>query len=419
MNITLLTYGSRGDVQPFVALGVRLQGAGHRVRLAAPERFADFVASYGLDFAPLIGDPAELSRSLVDEGGGNFIKLAQVIRDYAMPRAVTIFQQMEEACADADAIVYSFLLAIPAHYIARRRNIPDYFVHLQPIMTPTVDFPPMLFPQMPVLTGRFNRVWHTLFNQIFWQSNRFSYQMVRRQHPELPPRLTWPLARNNRHRPHILYAISPHILPFPPDWDGNVHLTGYWYLENAGWTPPEGLQAFIDAAERDGERPIYVGFGSMVTESKQHIVDVVRQALTLAGKRAVWVSGWGDLTRDDLPSTVYTLDSVPHDWLFPRVSAIVHHGGAGTAAAAFRAGVPGVILPFFGDQFFWAERGAALGVNPPPIISKQLTAEVLAQAIHMASGYAPMAERAAALGAQIRAEDGIGEAVRIITGSRV
>jgi UDP:flavonoid glycosyltransferase YjiC (YdhE family) len=210
----------------------------------------------------------------------------------------------------------------------------------------------------------------------------------------------------------VLYGFSPAVIAKPPDWGPRIHVTGYWFLDAAAaWRPPADLVAFLD----EDPPPVYVGFGSMVNREPEATTALVLEALRQAQVRAVLVSGWGGLSPGDLPPTVYMLEAIPHAWLFPRVAAVVHHGGAGTTAAGLRAGVPSLIVPFFGDQFFWGARVAALGVGPPPIPRKELTVARLAQALQEVRGDEAMRRRAAMLGATIRSEDGVARAVEVIS----
>ena len=163
-----------------------------------------------------------------------------------------------------------------------------------------------------------------------------------------------------------------------------------------------------------GSPPVYVGFGSMSNRKPEETADLVLQALARTQQRAIILSGWSGLHKADLPGSVFMLDSIPFSWLFPRVAAIVHHGGAGTTAAGLRAGVPSVVIPFFGDQPFWGQRIAELGVGPAPIPRRKLTVERLAQAIQKAVTDQAMRQRAANLGSKIQAEDGIARAVAVV-----
>jgi sterol 3beta-glucosyltransferase len=208
-----------------------------------------------------------------------------------------------------------------------------------------------------------------------------------------------------------LYCYSPHVVSVPADWDDSAHVTGYWILdEKRDWQPSPDLTAFLEA----GAPPVYVGFGSMVAEDPQKMTRTVIEALQQSGQRGIIATGWGGLRDADLPPTIFKLQEAPHDWLFPRMAAVVHHGGAGTVAAGLRAGKPTVICPFIADQPFWGNRIRDLGVGPAPISQKKLTVDNLAAAIHTVATDTGMRDRAAILGEKLCAEDGVGNAVKII-----
>jgi sterol 3beta-glucosyltransferase len=209
----------------------------------------------------------------------------------------------------------------------------------------------------------------------------------------------------------ILCAFSPTIVPPPHDWPASTVVTGGWFLPApANWQPPAALSDFLQA----GPPPVYIGFGSMADRNAEATTRLVLEAVQLAGLRAVLASGWGGLQASQAAQMVYMLEQAPHDWLFPRMAGVVHHGGAGTTAAGLRAGVAGLAVPHFGDQFFWGRRIAALGAGPPPLPRRKLTAPALAGRLRQLVATPAYASRAAALGQAIRAEDGLGEAVRII-----
>ncbi len=201
------------------------------------------------------------------------------------------------------------------------------------------------------------------------------------------------------------------MIPRPADWPDSLHVTGYWFLDPpAGWEPPRDLLDFLDS----GLRPVYVGFGSMLSKKPEETADVVLKALERSGQRGVLSSGWGGLRKNNLPPSVYMVGSIPHGWLFPRMAAVVHHGGAGTTGAGLSAGVSSILTPFFGDQPFWGRKVHELGVGPRPIPRRKLTAEGLAQAIRTAVSDPTILKNAADLGERIRAEDGIARAVAVI-----
>jgi UDP:flavonoid glycosyltransferase YjiC (YdhE family) len=209
----------------------------------------------------------------------------------------------------------------------------------------------------------------------------------------------------------MISAYSPSIISHPADWPRSVHVTGTFYLDTgAGWQPPPELVAFLEA----GDPPVYIGFGSMAGRDPEGLARLSLEALTQSGQRGLLLTGWGGLRAEWVPDDVFVLDAAPHSWLFPRMAAAVHHGGAGTTAETLRAGVPTVIVPFILDQFFWGARVKALGVGPDPIPRTKMTADRLAQAIRAAVTDPEMRRRARACGEAVRAQDGVGEAVQIV-----
>jgi sterol 3beta-glucosyltransferase len=208
-----------------------------------------------------------------------------------------------------------------------------------------------------------------------------------------------------------LYAYSEAVVPRPADWDKSSVVTGYWFLDApANWQPDPRLVRFL----QEGSTPVYIGFGSMFMGGGKQKTELALQALRLAGQRGILATGWGGLTADGSSRDVFVLDSIPHDWLFPKVAAIVHHGGAGTTGAALRAGKPQIICQFVGDQFFWGRRVADLNAAPSPIPQIKLTAERLADAIKHATTNSNLQQRASSIGETIQAENGIECAVKHI-----
>ena len=208
-----------------------------------------------------------------------------------------------------------------------------------------------------------------------------------------------------------LYGYSPHVLPKPPDWADHLHVTGYWFLDAQPiWQPLVELVRFLES----GPPPVYIGFGSMSDKDPEHRTRTVLRALELTGQRGILSTGWGAVARLPTSANILYVDDVPHSWLFPRMAAVVHHGGAGTTAAGLRAGVPSIITPFLLDQYAWADRVVKIGIGLRPADSKRLTVEKLAQAIHTAVADSALRTRAAAFGETIQAENGVAQAVEII-----
>ena len=416
MQITIFAFGSRGDVQPYIPLGMALQQAGYEVTLLAGDEFEAFVTGYGLRFYPLgfrvreTISESEAARAMLEGKRGLIVGIREVIR--TLPPAVDqMLDSTWQACQHADAIIFS-TLGLSAYHAAERLQAPCFWALTMPAFSRTRAFPSPLFPLLPVESHAFNWVTH-LAAEMAWQQLTGRAFNTWRRSLELPAmRLSrWPYARLNGVPLPRLYHFSPAVLPKPPDWDDHTHITGYWFLDDEpGWEPSSELLGFL----KSGPPPIYVGFGSMADRRAEETTGIVLRALRLSGQRGLLLTGWAGIGQTDLPDTVFKLDSAPHNWLFPRMAAVVHHGGAGTVAAGLRAGIPSIIVPFAGDQPFWAQQVEKLKVGPKPIPRRLLTAERLAEAIHLAVIDTEVRHRAALLGERIRAEDGVGQAVAII-----
>jgi sterol 3beta-glucosyltransferase len=414
LRITILTIGSRGDVQPYIALGLGLQRAGHEVTLATHEPFASFVQRYGLRFRAIAGNPREAMEGEIGQAWLKTRDPVSFIRDFrrlVSPLMERGLQDTWEVCRGSEAIVFSSL-GIGAYHVAERLQVPAFMAALQP-QGPTRAFPSPMVPPGTRLGGWYNYATHAVFDLLYTLAFRDKVNAWRADTLGLAP---WPIEPSyrvlRRHGVPVLFGISPLVVPPPPDWPPSYHVTGYWFLDTASgaWQPPHSLVEFIGA----GPPPVYVGFGSMATRNADRLTTVAVQALRATGQRGVLLSGWAGLGRSCPAGDILVVDDVPHDWLFPRMTAVVHHGGAGTTAAGLRAGVPGIITPVFGDQPFWGHRVASLGVGPQPVPQRELSAERLAAAIRAATSDGEMRARAADLGRRIRAEDGVTRAVEII-----
>jgi sterol 3beta-glucosyltransferase len=414
MRIAIIAMGSRGDIQPYVALGKGLKAVGHRVRLITHENFEELVSAHGLEFCPVKGnvqafmeDPE--NRKLLESG--NFLAINARAAKASQRAAVDWAEGGLVACQNMELLVAGVGGLFLSLALAEKLKLPLLQAYIFPF-TPTKAFPAILFPQsIAKLGGVVNRLSHHLFRQIMWQAARTSDGLARLQVLDLPIAPFWG-SYNSAHfqRYPILYGLSPSVITKPSDWQ-NTHITGYWFLDEApDWTPPAALLEFL----QKGSPPVFIGFGSMVSRNPEETAELVLQAIALTGQRAILQSGWSGLSKRDLPDPVFMVDSIPHSWLFPRVAAVVHHGGAGTTAAGLRAGIPTIVIPFFGDQPFWGRRVAELGVGTAPIPRKQLTAQRLAEAIHQTVSNRAMRQRAADLGAKIQAEDGVANAVAIV-----
>jgi sterol 3beta-glucosyltransferase len=408
MNITILTYGSRGDVQPFLSLSLELMANGHSVKLAAPSRFREFVEGYGIQFVPLAGEPEDLSR-ILNDAGYNFVKMIQGMMNHTMEIAADVLRQTKEACTDADLIIHTFLHAVGAHTLAREKNIPDIHIQTFPMFTPTGDYPNVTLPDLKFRA--LNRLTHVISKKITWWTSSFGFQQVRRR-AGLPKRkLYFPFDDGPLRPPTpILCAWSPSILPPSSDWTDNVKVTGYYFMDNdETYQPSIELQKFLDS----GSPPVCISFGSMVNRDANRINDIVRDALKKTNNRGIVLSGWSALEKQESDDLIY-LNEVPHDWLLPRCKMIVHHGGAGTTSAGLRAGIPDVVVPFTADQPFWGKRVHVIGAGPKPIPVNELSVTNLTYAIAEAED-TMLRERVQILGQSIRSENGVQYAARLIT----
>ncbi len=404
MRISIHTFGTRGDFQPYLALALGLRARGHDVQLAAPRQFADTAEEHRVCFAPLpgelldlIGTPegkAALTRSKGFGAGLGLLKHARpLMRDLldADWKAVRAFAP--------DLLIYHpKSLAVP--HISERIGAPCMLASPLPGFTPTSAFPTPILPFSNL--GPLNKVSHELAAKS--ASVLFSGLLREfRASLDLPP------ARRQRSPAATLYAYSPRVVPRPADWGSDILVSGYWFLDAPSWAPDPDLAAFLTA----GEPPIYIGFGSMPGRDPQQLTQLCVEALARCGKRGVLATGGGALAHTASTPLVRAIAEAPHHQLFSYVGATIHHGGAGTTGAALRAGKPTTACPFFGDQPFWARRIAQLGVGPPALDRKHLTPDRLGSAI-MAMDDPDMKARASSLGAAIRTEDGIASAVNFI-----
>ncbi len=411
MKITIATVGSRGDVQPYIALGRGLQNAGHQVQIATDSTFQSFITTSGLGFAEVKADPRRALQEDIRQIGSNPLRLLRWIDSQFTPLARQYFIDMHNACKDSEAVLVS-VLAFAAMHVSQALQIPFLATYLYPV-TPTREFPSMVASAMPnwlPFKGQFNWLSFRLYNLAFFRMILPVVNKMRQEILDLPA-VPWSYYSNLEISDvPIIYGYSGHVIPKPKDWGDHQHVTGYWFLDDPGWQPPEKLIRFLE----NGSPPIYIGFGSMVDVEAQQVSQQVLEALQRTGQRAVLHSGWSNLGSGEISQQVYKISDAPHSWLFPRMAAIVHHGGAGTTAAALRCGVPAVIVPYFGDQPFWARWVYQLGASSKPIPRKKLSAEKLAAAIMEAIQNPAIQESSRQLSESICREQGVTQAVQWI-----
>lgn len=414
MKITVIAAGSRGDIQPCIALSRGLQQAGYQICLTAPENFAGFIEAHEVGFRPLRGDVQKIMASstgqkFMETGGANPIKSVRAMRKMIGSVFMKMAQDAYSACQDAEAIICQGVFSPLGQSIAEALNVPIINIEPTPLL-PTRSFPAPSWPIQRDWGGLHNHSSGIFMLQVIWQwyshlVNEFRGQLG------LSTYTFADFYRTLRSVP-MLGAYSPGIIPHPPDWPNSVHITGYLFLDTPlDWQPSPELNAFLEA----GDPPVYIGFGSMAGRSPEQFSRLILDALAQSGQRGLLLTGWGGLYAETVPENVFVIDSVPHRWLFPRMAAVVHHGGAGTTAEGLRAGVPTIILPFVFDQPFWGARVKALGLGPNPIPQKNLTTDRLANAIRIAVADPNIKQNAVACGEVMRVENGIDNAIKIIT----
>jgi UDP:flavonoid glycosyltransferase YjiC (YdhE family) len=315
-------------------------------------------------------------------------------------------RQTLEACEGVDVVAGGVGGMIMGMSVAEKLGVPFVEAHLQPIGAPTDAYPGVLATWVPSWLGGWGRrLGHRLTEMALWMPFSGAMKTVRRDLLGLSGR---PTAADGQ---PVLYAFSKHVVPVPPSAERERHVTGYWSLPaSSNWQPDETLTQFL---AKPGP-VVSIGFGSMASRDPAALTELVRRAVTRVGARAVLLSGWGGLSDVPADGELHCASALPHDWLFSRVAAIVHHGGAGTTGAALRAGTPSIVVPFTMDQPFWGSRVAALGAGPDPIPRSRLTEDRLARALERALTDEAMRARAAELGARIREEDGVGAAVAVL-----
>ncbi|MBL8155339.1 MAG: glycosyltransferase family 1 protein [Anaerolineae bacterium] len=409
MRLTLLALGSRGDVQPYVALGRGLADAGYRVRLATFESFGDMVRQQGIDFHPVPGDAEALVRAASSQnmlGTRNPLKsMRAIMNSYGRMADDYIAAFSAEALRDSDAILNQLPGGLFGIDLAEKLGVPYLTLSVIPLV-PTREFPsPLLAARSfgPIL----NRQSYFWSGQLLWAFFR-SKIAVFRQKLGLGPPSRW---FKELDAP-VINGFSRQVVPPPVDWGAHVHTTGYWTLAEPDGSPPDDLRAFVEA----GSPPVFIGFGSMVAPDAAALTRILLDGVERSGQRAIIARGWAKLGGARLPENSFLLEEyVPYGWLFPRMAAIIHHGGSGTTGLALRSGVPSMVVSFGADQPFWGNRIQAVGAGIAPIPVKQLTTEKLAASIRQLTTDDRLRQGAQIIGQRLAAERGIPTAVEVIS----
>ena len=392
MKLLLLSYGTEGDTRPLAALGHALVGAGHSVELLAEASSLALPRALGLPCTALAGD---IRAAIAGDGSPRDINRS--VATLAVQHTGDWMRQALDAGRDCDAVVVSGLTAFVGLSVAEALRVPVVGAMLIPI-SGTREFPSPFLPFTP--PRAFNHASHWIFSRLTWLLFRGATNRARREAGLPPRRRIW-----DDHP--MLYAISPALVPRPADWHDNAHVCGQWIPPVPGWTPEPALRAFLEA----GEPPVYVGFGSMGGFDRERLTDAVVAAVD--GRRALFNGGWSAIDPARLPANFHPVGNVPHDWLLPRCALAIHHGGSGTTHSACRAGIPSVVVPFAGDQFFWGARLRAAGIMREALRGRSVTGTQLRAAVAFA-GSAEATANAARIGERMRGEDGCATGVALV-----
>lgn len=420
LRFTCLTIGSRGDVQPYIALCKGLIAEGHQAKIATHAEFKDWVEGHGIEFGMVEGDPAELMQLCI-ENGTFTVTFLQKASSTMRTWLDGLLASSWVACQGTDVLIES-PSAMAGIHIAEKLRIP-YFRAFGMPWTRTRTYPHAFLTPERKLGGTFNVSTYGFFEMIFWQGTARQINNWRKSMLGLP---STSLDKMKPNKVPFLYNFSPEVVPPPMDFSDWIRVTGYWFLDEGGknWTPPAELVAFINKAREDGKKIVYIGFGSIILDNPAKFTREIIDAVLKADVRCILSKGWSDrldashdsteakesgrkgksakgstTTEVPLPPEIFPIKSAPHDWLFNQIDAAAHHGGSGTTGASLRAGIPTIIRPFFGDQFFFGGRVEDLGVG---ILLRRWGAKSFARALWEATNSERMIVKARVLGERIR-----------------
>lgn len=403
--ITILCSGSRGDIQPYIALAVELKKQGRKVRIAAGQSFHDFISNYGIEHYSLLVDyqSVQIDPKLLEAARSSTNPLKMLFTFNKMKKyARMMVDEMYEACIGSELIIYHPGCTI-GYFASIQMQIPSVMASPFPMLK-TEEVASVISYGRGKLSKAMS---YKLLQEMLWMASKTGVaEFWKEKFGHLPKPFACPFEQVDSLHPSIV-SCSNYVFPRPGDWSMHVFQHGYWFLPEEPYTPSKELADFL----AEGEKPIYFGFGSVFSDKESaFFISTIKKALADTGKRGI-LSGMGH--PENLPPAMLAIDSVPHNWLFPKCSAVCHHGGAGTAAAGFAAGIPSIIVPFSNDQFAWAHRSFDLGVGSAPVYKKQFNAEKLKEAI-MYTQSGQIVDNAKKLGKCISTENGAGDCAAVI-----
>jgi sterol 3beta-glucosyltransferase len=406
MRLLLASSGSEGDIRPFYALGRKLVAAGHDVTLAAADRWEARATELGIPFVAVERWKDDEVRAIFERvlRERNPMKQLAIVLDGIADDQRLAVPRLKELAKDTDVVVYPPLF-VAAAAAARAVGTRHVSVQLAPVHTAAGYGP----------TGA---DWGALLNRFSWSIAKALLRRATDARLNTIVRAAgldeWRdiMLESASSTLLDLVAVSPHFMPKDPAWGEHVVVTGYWFLDEPAATPDPRLEAFV----AEGEAPVVVGFGSMMGFDAKKTMEIIFEAARGLERRVVVQSGWAELRANDVPKNVHVAPFVPHAWLFSRAACVVHHGGAGTTAAALRAGVPQTIVWYLGDQPAWGTRVAQRGVGLPMRSHHDLDARWLRATIERMTADGELKARARVMGEAIAKEDGLGRAVSALGG---
>lgn len=413
MKLLFLAFGSRGDVQPLVPLCIALRDAGYTVQLAAGSNFKGWVESKGIEFVDVGVDIEALMNSdtgkeWIENSSSSSLQEAKNMKRIFDDHTPVMGDEILRISPETDVLISNLPTFGIAHTVAEMMGKKHIRIMLAPL-TPSSNADATMVPTVPRRKNPLNRLSGYIGIYFTYWMNKDAINAFRQKVGQKK----WgfgDFARAWNQMP-VLYGVSPLLIPPDPKWNEDTVVTGFWFDKiDEGWQPPAPLADFLQKYPAS----VYIGFGSMSTKNPEATMKIMVDALRQSGQAGIIYSGWAGLRANELPDNILLIDGAPHDWLFPRMAAVVHHGGAGTTAAALRAGVPATIVSHMADQPYWGRRVYELGVGAKPIPRHELSTERLAAAITEMVSSPEMKAKAAALGERIRQEKGVENGVKAI-----
>ncbi len=408
-RIAISTIGTLGDVLPYIALSVELKKHGFDVVLGASVDFEEIITSYNIEFFNLAYSIKSFLTQPIFEKvmGKNMLTNLPAILAQGQDIVELAGRKSWEMSQGADAIIVNINTSFGID-IAEARNIPVIMSALQPL-NDTGEYPFFVVPGTD-LGDMLNRLTYTMTNvlQAYYD---FPRNRLRKQLMGLKSRKKGGLFKDSEgNNLPTIYAYSEHVSPRPHDWPDSAKITGFWRLKDqTNWQPSKEFMNFLQA----GDKPLYIGFGSMPFGTKKN-TQILVKAVQMWGGRAVISKGWGGIDISNLPPEIYAIEQAPHDKLFPYMAGAVHHGGAGTTSAGLHAALPTFILPQTYDQPFWGYRVYELGCGPKPISLHKITPKILSNALRDLQDNQNYKDNVTKLAKKLNKENGTLSAVKYI-----